>query len=119
MLWAYQSFFSVEDIKPLNGGRPWVTIGLLGLESNITGSCTVDFSSKNRFRLRHTVTNRRLTNYILRYKGNRINRRNSTITLPSCNESVSNLQLKRRGRFRNNVQSGIYQYIVTNTVTTQ
>ena len=112
-------FFSVEDIKPLDGSRPWVTIGSLGLESNISGSCTLDFASSNRFRLRHTISNRRLTNYILRYKGNRINRRNTTLVLPSCNEALSSLELKRRGRFRNNVQAGIYQDIVTITVTTQ
>jgi len=113
-------FFSVEDIKPLTGQlRPWVTIGSLGLESNISGNCTLDFSSQNRYRLRHTVSNRRLTNYRLRYKGNRINRRNSTIVLPSCNEASTPLQLQRRGRFRNNVQAGIYQDIVTITVTTQ
>ncbi len=112
-------FFSVEDIKPLSGGRPWVTIGSLGLESNISGSCTLDFASNNGFRLRHTVSNRRLTRYILRYKGNRINRRNTTVVLPSCNQALSSLELKRRGRFRNNVQAGIYQDIVTLTVTTQ
>ena len=116
-----EKFFSVDDIKPAGrrGPGPTVSLGTLGVESNISGSCTLDFSTRNNFRLRHTVSNRRLTNYRLNYKGSRINRRNTTMVLPSCNEVQSSLDFTATGRFRRNVSSGIYQDVVTITVTTQ
>ncbi len=112
-------YFLIEDIKPLSGGRPKVTIGLLGLESNLSGSCTLNFSTQNNFKLKHTVSNKRLTRYILKYKGKRISKNKPTIVLSSCNVPASPLKLKRKGAFKNNVKSGIYQDIVTITVTTQ
>ncbi len=112
-------YFSITDIKPVGGGRPKVTLGLLGLESNISGSCTLSFTTQNDFKLRHIVSNQRLTRYILRYKGQKIKRNTPTIVLPSCNVSLDPLKLKRRGPFKNNPQAGIYRDIVTITVTTQ
>jgi hypothetical protein len=112
-------FFSVTDIKPVGGGRPKVTVGFLGLESNISGSCTVDFSTQNNFKLRHIVSNQRLTRYILKYRGQKIKKNAPTIVLPSCNLNLRPLKLKRKGPFKNNPQAGIYQDIVTITVTTQ
>jgi hypothetical protein len=112
-------YFSIEDIKPLSGGKPRVTLGLLGLESNVSGSCTLDFSTQNNFKLRHIVSNQRLTRYILKYKGQKIKKNAPTIVLPSCNVSLKPLKFTRRGPFKNNPQAGIYRDIVTITVTTQ
>ncbi len=112
-------YFSITDIKPSNGGSPKLTIGQLGLESNIAGSCTVTFSSQNNFKLRHTITNQRLTRYIFRYKGKKFNQNNLSRVYPSCNLPLSTLKIKRKGPFNNNATAGIYQDIVTITVTTQ
>lgn len=114
-------YFSVDDIEPAgnSGPGPTVSLGQLGLEGNTVGSCTLDFSTINNFRLRHTVTNRRLTRYRLNYKNKKINKKNTSMTLISCNEAQSSLDFTAVGNFRRNVKSGIYQDIVTITVTTQ
>ncbi len=114
-------YYSVADIEPVGTNRrgPRVTLGTLGIESNSTGDCDVEFSTKNNFRLRHLVSNRRLTNYRLRYKGKNITRRrNRQMTLP-CNTNATRIRFQAVGNFRNNPQAGVYQDIVTVTVTTQ
>lgn len=112
--------FSVDDIEPAGtrGPGPTISLGTMGLETNLTGTCDLDFSSINNFRLRHTTSNRRLTNYRLNYKSNRINRRNRTMSVP-CNSTLSSLDFTATGNFRQNVQSGIYSDTVTVVVTTQ
>jgi len=104
-------FYTVDDVKPVGNRRrgPRVLIGRLGLESNSPGLCDITFSTKNNFRLRHTVSNQRLTNYRLRYKGQNITRRrNKERTLP-CNARATNLFFQAVGRFRNNPRAGVYQ----------
>ncbi len=110
--------FSVDDVKPPDGSRPWVSLGSLGLESNIAGNCDIDFSTQNNFKLKHTVSNKRLTRYILKYRNKKIRKNKHTLTMP-CNALPSTLSFKRKGRFRQNVRSGIYSDVVTITVTTQ
>ena len=113
--------FSVDDIKPAGnrGPGPTVSVGSLGISSNLTGDCTLNFTTRNNFRLRHLVSNRRLTNYRLNFNGKRINRRrNTTMTLP-CNSAPTSLDFTATGRFRRNVASGIYSDTVTIVVTTQ
>ena len=111
--------FSVDDIKPPTGySSPWVSLGTLGLESNFAANCTMDFSTRNGFKLRHTVSNKRLTRYIMKYRNKKIRKHKPTVTLP-CNTAPTTLSLKRRGAFRNNIESGIYADVVTITVTTQ
>jgi len=110
--------FSVDDVKPPNGSKPLLSLGTLGLQSNIAGNCSMDFSTANNFRLRHTVSNKKLTSYILKYRNKRITRRKHTLTMP-CNVLPTTLAFKRRGKFRNRVRSGIYSDIVTITVTTE
>ncbi len=110
--------FSVDDVKPPDGSKPLLSLGTLGLESNFAANCTMDFSTQNNFKLRHTVSNKRLTRYILKYRNKRITRTKNSLDLP-CNTTPSVLAFRRRGKFRNNVKSGIYADIVTITVTTQ
>ncbi len=115
------NFFTVDDIKPVGTRRrgPRVDLGRLGLESNSAGDCDIDISTANNFRLRHTVTNQRLTRYRLRWKNRNITRnRNRQFTLP-CNTNATRFRFQAVGNFRNNPQAGIYQDIVTVTVTTQ
>ncbi len=114
-------YYTIDEIKPVGTNRrgPSVSLGRLGIESNSVGDCDVEFSTKNNFRLRHTVSNRRLTNYRLRWKGKNITRRrNKQMTLP-CNTNAQRIQFQATGNFRNNPQAGLYQDIVTITVTTQ
>lgn len=110
--------FSVDDVKPPNGSRPWVSLGSLGLESNIAGNCDLDFSTQNSFKLRHTVSNKLLTRYIMKYRNKKIRKNKHSLTMP-CNALPTTLSFKRKGKFRNNVKSGIYADVVTITVTTQ
>ena len=55
--------FSADDIKPSGNGKigPVVTLGALGLESNIAGNCSLKFSSQNTNKLRHLISNELLT----------------------------------------------------------
>jgi len=114
-------FWTVDDVQPVGNRRrgPRVSIGTLGLESNATGDCELDFSTQNNFRLRHTVTNQRLSNFRLRFRGTNITRRrNRQMTVP-CNFNPRNFQFQTTGNFRQNPQAGVYQDIITVTVTTQ
>jgi len=111
-------FFSVDDIKPLSGDSPLLTIGLLGLESNISGNCTLNFAS-NKFTLRRIPDGKRLTTYRLKYDGVLFDKKNTSLVLKSCNKGLSPLEFQRTGDFGKKVQAGIYQDIVTITVTTQ
>ncbi len=110
--------FSVDTVKPPDGSKPLLNLGTLGLESNFAANCTMDFSTQNNFKLRHTVSNRRLTRYILKYRNKRITRRKHSLDLP-CNTTPGVLAFKRRGKFRKKVKSGVYADVVTITVTTQ
>lgn len=114
-------FWTVDDVQPVgnNPRGPRVLIGTLGLESNVGGDCDLDFSTQNNFRLRHIISNQRLTNYRLRYRGTNITRnRNRQMTVP-CNFNPSNFQFQSTGNFRQNPQAGVYQDIITVTVTSQ
>ncbi len=112
-------FFSTDNIKPVGGVRPIVSLGSLGFESNVPGICTLSFSSQKNWRLRHTISNQRLTAYRLFYK-NKVYRRNKpSRDLSSCNVSMTSLDFRTQGPFRANPQAGIYQDTMTITVTTQ
>ena len=113
-------FFSVDDLKPIgNRFGQKVTLGTLGLESNMIGSCTISFTSVNDFKLRHIVTNKRLANYRLFYRGKKVTRRRNEVDTPGCNITPTALKLSTNKRFRKRVKSGIYQDIVTIVVTTE
>ncbi len=114
-------YYTENEVKPVGNRRrgPRVLIGTLGVEANVPGDCTLEFSTQNNFRLRHILSNQRLTNYRLRYNRTNITRRrNRTMTVP-CNLTPRNIQWQAVGNFRNNVRPGIYRDIITVTVTTQ
>jgi len=113
--------FDVWDIEPIgwNNNGQLVTLGLLGIESNVAGNCTLDFSTVNNFKLRHTVSNKRLARYILRYKGKKIRKNKPTIVLPSCNIAPKALKFRTKGNFRQNREAGFYSDTITITVTTE
>ena len=112
--------FSIADVKPVGNNRrgPKVVIGTLGLESNQSGNCTMTFSTDNTFKLRHIVSNKRLTRYRLFYLNKRITKNKNTRTLP-CNSTNEPLYFQSVGRFRNNIEAGVYRDTVHLVVTTQ
>jgi len=114
-------FFTVDEIQPQGNSSsgPRLSLGTLGLESNSVGDCDIQFVSKNNFRLRHIVSNQLLTNYRIIWKGNNVkNLPNRELTLP-CNSTATDFVFQAVARFQANVQAGIYQDILTLTVTTQ
>lgn len=115
-------YYTADEIAPTgnNNRGDWITLGSLGFESNNTGDCDVEFSTQNNFQLRHTVTNERLTNFRLRYYGNNISRTKNQQQVYPCSVAVSGLQFQKVGAFwREDTQDGVYQDIVTITITTQ
>ena len=109
--------FSVADIEP-TGTVPIVSLGTLGFESNVTGDCSLNISTVNDFRLRHTVSNEKLTRFRLRYKGKNLSKSQPVKTFP-CNSALTSLNFMAVGIFNSNPEAGVYQDTVTLTVTTQ
>jgi len=111
--------FTVDEIKP-NGNRrkgPWLKLGTLGLNSNVSGNCDLEFTSLNNFKLRHTQTNIVLSKYRLKYKNNRITRQNNRITV-GCNINNKPLRFQSIGKIQNRViDAGVYRDVLTITVT--
>ena len=111
--------FSVDDINPPGSFRPWLSLGKIGIASNVAGDCTINFSTLNTFEFKHTVSNKRLSQYKLFYKGKTIrNNKNMTRTLP-CTSPPLELMFKSVGTFKHQIESGIYSDTITITVTTQ
>ncbi|GAA0404804.1 hypothetical protein GCM10009133_11800 [Cocleimonas flava] len=116
-------YFTADEIQPTGSSTsgPRLSLGTLGLESNHPGDCDIAFSAKNNFRLRHTVSNERLTHFRLLWKGEGMSGnplRTNKLTLP-CNSSLSTINFQAVAYFNPNPQAGVYQDIVTVTVTTQ
>ena len=109
--------FSVGDIEP-TGTAPIVSLGTLVFESNVTGDCSLNVSTANDFKLRHTVSNVKLTRFRLRYKGKNLSRSQPVKTFP-CNSPLSSLNFMAVGIFNSNPEAGVFQDTVTLTVTTQ
>lgn len=115
--------FSVDDIQPIGNASSGaiLSLGTLGLESSSPGDCDIEFSAKNDFRLEHLDSNIRLTAFRLRWKGEVMSgnpiRTNKFST--ACNSPATIISFQAVARFNSNPQAGIYQDIVTVTVTTQ
>lgn len=113
--------FTVDEIQPSGNKRrgPWLNLGTLGLQSNVSGNCNLEFTSLNNFKLRHTQTNQLLSKYRLKYKRKRITRRNNHITL-RCRARKRALKFQSIGKIQNQViPAGVYRDVITITVTTQ
>ncbi len=116
-------YYTVEEIEFTGGTNrgPIISLGTLGLESNMLGNCDIEVSAKNNFRLRHVTTNDRLTHYRLRWKGEVMSgnpvRSNQFTT--TCSSSADVISFQTVAYFNPNPQAGLYQDIVTVTVTTQ
>jgi len=115
--------FDVSEVMPLGNSKtgPTVSLGMLGIESNIAGNCTLDFASADgKFRLMHTVSLKKLlTRYSLYYDGKEINSKNTSMVLPSCDIPLSSLDFVATGNFAKKREAGFYSDTVTITVTTE
>ncbi len=100
-----------------------VNLGTMGLESNVSGDCDLDFTTANDFSLRHTLSNQNLANYEVLYEGQSFSQNNNqTLSIP-CNSTPTDIDFRILGLslagFDFLIPSGIYQDVVTVTVTTQ
>lgn len=121
-------YFGHDEVMPLsNKGNPanrigqTVNLGTLGLNSNITGDCTLDFSTQNDFQLEHTTSGKVLTSYRLEYRNTEITSGSNLQILLPCSSPVSNIDFTTTGKYQNSnkPKAGVYQDIVNITVTSQ
>ena len=102
-----------------------VDIGTLGLESNISGNCSINFSTLNNFDLLHNNTTSSLIRYKILYRSLEFGRANNPPLTMLCNTNPSLLQFKADGFYFGSflggafMQSGLYSDIITITVVTQ
>lgn len=113
-----------RDLSVAEANGTVTLLGNLGTESNTVGSCDLDISSLNNFRLQHNVdatlflhaTNSYTINYVnTAFTAGAAN----TVNLASCNNVASAMQIATPGFDASRVQSGTYSDILTVTVTTQ
>ncbi|GAA0396087.1 hypothetical protein GCM10009133_01460 [Cocleimonas flava] len=100
-----------------------VNLGTMGLASNVSGDCDLDFSTQNNFKLRHTVNNDDLANYRIIYRTVTFEETsNPQLSIP-CNTNPTDLDFILVGwslaGFDAFIPAGIYRDVVTVTVTTQ
>jgi len=98
-------------------------LGTLGTSSNTVGSCDLGISSLNDFRLQHDVDSslylHQTNKYSINYAGTSFTSGSPSISLASCNNAASLMQIATPGFAANQVQAGTYSDILTVTVTTQ
>ena len=102
-----------------------VNLGTLGLESNIGGSCDINFSTLNNFDLLHTVSGSSLTKYKILYQAQEFSLDNNpTLSMP-CTSIPTDINFEPTQIVFGNlwpellIESGIYRDVVTVVVTTQ
>jgi len=104
----------VDDIR----SGSVVNIGTLGLESSISGSCSLDFKSLNSFSLEYSQKGKQsLADYQLEYDG-KIITSDITLVMP-CKTLATALDFKATSNVKKNPRPGFYSDTITLTVTTQ
>jgi len=98
-------------------------LGTLGTESNTVGSCDIDVSSLNDYKLQHNVDNslylHGANNFTVNYAGSTFTSgASATLNLTSCNNAASDLSISSPA-ISGVVQAGTYSDTITVTVTTQ
>jgi len=112
-----------RDLSVAEVNGTLTSLGNLGTESNTVGSCDLNITSLNDFKLQHDVnaslylhgTNQ----YSINYAGNSFASGSPALTLASCNNAASSMQIATPGFDSSNVQAGTYSDTLTVTVTTQ
>ncbi|GAA0412545.1 hypothetical protein GCM10009133_21130 [Cocleimonas flava] len=113
-----------KDLSVTEVNGTVTTLGNLGTESNTTGGCAINISSKNDFRLQHNVDSslylHQTNHYSINYSGESFTSGSApTLNLASCNNAASPMQIATPGFASSQVQAGTYSDILTVTVTTE
>ncbi len=115
-------FYNNKDLVNSGIAVP-VNLGTMGLASNVSGLCDIDFSTQNTFRLIHTVLETNLSNYSILYRNITFNATNTRLTIP-CNTAPTDIDFKLTGfvfgiDIDNLLAAGVYRDVVKVEVTTQ
>ncbi len=103
-------YFSEVQVRPNHSQKPGpkILLGTLGLQSNITGDCTLNFSSENNFGLRHVSSNKKLSDYFLNYRNKNITKnQNHSMSVP-CNFKPENVNFYTTGQYLEEIEPGVY-----------
>jgi len=91
-------------------------LGTLGTESNTVGGCDLSITSLNDFRLQHDVNPNlylhQTNNYSINYSGASFTSGSPALSLASCNNAASLMQIATPGFASNQVQAGTYSDIL-------
>jgi hypothetical protein len=119
-------FYSNTDI--VNWVTPSVVnLGTLGLKSNISGNCDINFSTLNNFKLKHIISGGYLSTFKIIYQNTTFDGNNNPTLTMGCTAPATPLEFTpNSGSFWTNlligfsfIPSGIYQDTISITVTTQ
>lgn len=107
------------DMATIKAGTV-ISLGGVGVKSNIAGDCDVNFSTTNDYKLSHTtITGEVLTSFSLKYAETTFNRNNSTAVTTSCNVSPTALTLNPVAvDATRTIEAGTYKDTIIVTVTT-
>ena len=105
--------FNVIDID-----NKTVSLGTLGIQSNIAGNCMMIFSSFNQFKMKNMLSGDDLGVYSLKYQGNTYTAGTTNFFTQPCNVAATPLELASPD-IPDNVTAGIYYGVIVVTVVTQ
>ena len=94
-------------------------LGTLGFNSNVTGTCSVDFASTNNYSLNHTVSGAFIATYGVTYNGSTVSdNAANTVTQDCLTAGLTPLTMASITNTTLPIASGTYADTVTITVTT-
>ncbi len=107
------------DMETIKAGTI-ISLGGVGVKSNIAGNCKVNFSTTNDYKLSHTtIIGKVLTSFSLKYENTVFNKNNSTAVTTSCNLSPTALTLNPKAvDAATKIEAGTYKDTIIVTVTT-
>lgn len=96
-----------------------LSLGTLGFDSNVTGTCVVDFDSVNNYALNHSVSGATLVDYSMTYNGTTVSdNATNTVNQDCLTATASALSMASTTALPATIASGTYTDTVTVTVTT-
>lgn len=101
----------------MNGAN--IALGDLGFDSNVSGSCVVDFASANNYELHHGVSGANLVDYQIDYSGTTITDNSANAVTRDClTATATPLTMASTTALPATVIAGTYSDTITVTVTT-
>lgn len=117
-------FYDNNDVVPILFGVS-TNIGTLGLESNVGGNCNIDFTTANNFELIHTDTGNDTSfgEYNIQYESKTFSRSSNPQLELLCTSAATDLNFIISGPSVGGIDAlvaaGVYQDVISVTVTTQ